>query len=505
MTNEQLAAYCNKFETDYVRLVYEMMRTKLFLPMALELNRINVKFQTNSTFALKSFTFGYYNPVDNSICINIEDPFFVSSASHEEKINKLFFILFHEVMHKMLMHPDRMNNRLQSLWNIACDYEIHNALYIYKESNKFDTANHAIMEDSLNACDHLVFNHSGKESPENPKFLFEKKYLEKIAEEIYTLIENSKEEESQTMDLKLSDFTGDGSGDNGSSDSDSEDGEEKESDINVKVTKTTYTLPDGSKHTVTEIDWPEEHKLPEKYKKSEEKKSQDKQNESMIRSLMENQLQEIAKNKGAMSADCAKFLKKLFHVKVDWVKILRNSLQTVLEKSDYFAWNKVRTSTFLLPGMPYLPDIVEDQEKYGTLIISRDESGSMSDDEIAKAGGIIKDAKAFYKKIVLIKHDHTITKVYEFEEITDDVIEILVKRERCGGTSHKEVFEYLRDYRKNNRGEIISCYIGITDMESDIEEYQKLIPSEIPTIYLAPANIDRDWHEIKGKVIPIEL
>jgi predicted metal-dependent peptidase len=129
----------------------------------------------------------------------------------------------------------------------------------------------------------------------------------------------------------------------------------------------------------------------------------------------------------------------------------------------------------------------------------------MSDTEIKKAGSIIKDAKAFYKKIVLIKHDTKISKVYEFEEMSDEVLKVLLTRDSMGGTSHKEVFEYLRDYRKTHAGETVSCFIGISDMESDIEEYQNLIPSEIPVIYLAPVNFDHSYDFVKGKVIPVEL
>ena len=43
-------------------------------------------------------------------------------------------------MHKILMHtPDRINNREPMLWNVACDYEIHNMLYVYLNSLNKDT------------------------------------------------------------------------------------------------------------------------------------------------------------------------------------------------------------------------------------------------------------------------------------------------------------------------------------------------------------------------------
>jgi hypothetical protein len=303
--------------------------------------------------------------------------------------------------------------------------------------------------------------------------------------------------------MNMSDLMQNDNNGNGFSDADMED----MSNIPVKVTKTKYKLPDGSNYTSVDIQWPEENKLPDNLKKDEKSKERAKQTKLTNKSLLENTLDQMVKEKGALPADCQKFLKKLFHIKVDWVKILRNSLQTVFAKSDYFAWSKVRTSAFLLPNMAYLPDIVEDTEKYGTLIISRDESGSMTDDAISKAAEIIMDAKAHYKKIILIKHDHEISKIEEFDELTEENIKSLFTRERCGGTSHKEVFEYIAEYYKTHRYEDkISCYIGLTDMESDIETYQNIIPADVPVIYLAPMDYDNNrYKDVKGQVIPIEL
>jgi hypothetical protein len=52
---------------------------------------------------------------------------------------------------------------------------------------------------------------------------------------------------------------------------------------------------------------------------------------------------------------------------------------------------------------------------------------------------------------------------------------------------------------------MISCYIGVSDLESDIEDYQNIIPSNIPVLYLAPINSENHFNNIKGRIIPIEL
>ena len=505
-------------ENQYVKIVHNMMRTKLFMPVGLELNSTSVFFETSKEFALKEFTFGYYNPIDNSIHVNIEHPFFTSCKNEIDYVSRITFVLFHEAMHKILMHtPQRLKDKNPKLWNIASDYEVHNMYYIFADSclNAGNGDNVPMQEYIKHINPFLIDRPSSmKDTEENPEFLFSKDFLDKIAEEIYCLIENSKEESHESMTIPLSNFMNNNSdSDTGNSDSDdnsSKTNQKKNGKNNsgektdVTVTTTTYKLPSGKNYTVVDVKWPDQKDLPDELKKSEKQINQENQNHALNKFLIENNFMEAAKNKGMMSAGCQKFLKKLFHIKIDWVKILRNSLQTALEKTDYFAWHKVRTSSFLMPGMPYLPDIVED-EKYGTLVISRDESGSMTDEDIAKAASIILDAKAFYKKIVVIKHDTEIKKIYEFEEINEEVINCLKNRESCGGTSHKAVFEYLHNYQKEHFGEMISCYIGISDLCSDIQEYQNLIPSTVPVIWLTPMDYNDYSKGIEGKIIPIEL
>ena len=486
------AEYKKIFETALNRITYDMMRmkSKTFLPIGLEINSMAVYFNTNDTFGLTGKTMAYYNPIENSIHINIEDPFFTECTNQVERNSKLFFLLFHEAMHKILMHSKRLNYRKPTLWNISADYEIHNMLYMYTK-NKYENIDACIIENYLTYITDLVIEKKFKDAPVTPAFLFDMKFLDKIAEEIYEILENTEETNTSIQKIKLSCNSGMG-------DIPEDGGNSENTEIEVELEEITYTLPDGKKHTSVSIKWPEGSMLNDNAKNSAE------QNTVRNKALLENTLSEMVKSKGDFSAECQKFLKKLFHIKVDWEKILRNSLQTILDKSDYFAWNKIRTSAFLLPNMPYLPDIVEDEEKYGTLVIARDESGSMTDNEIEKAATIIMDAKAFYKKIVIIKHDTKITSIKEFEDLTDEALKHILTRESCGGTSHKEVFEFLKNYRKEYKNETISCFISITDMESDIETYQSEIPSEVPVIYLTPINYSRDFSNINGKIIPVE-
>lgn len=553
------AQYRNDFETNFTRVVYQLLKEKLFVSFGLELTATKILFEDNNTFALRGKTFAYFCPVDDSLHINIEDAFFTKCVSEEARIAKLIFILFHEAYHKTLMHHERAGSRDHSIWNIACDYEVHNMLYLYEECCVADTNNSLkCYFEKIREMLRKWNDPSYEADPKNGEYgcLFDEKLLENIAEEIYVMIMNTADVKQTSYSMSLSDMMDGNSssnsqndenfqdnsnnsndsdksgnaGDNQENESDGDAESDNKSDKNsennkkqnpgkgsggksssgnsVKITETTYTLPNGKKHTSVSIEWPEQNQLPAELQKSKDQQKIDKDNKELRKQLMEQNIRQAAeRNKGNVSAKCEMFLKKLFKIKIDWEKILKSSLQTILTKSDYFTWAKPRMSVYSSLDM-YLPSVCEDSQEYGTLIVARDESGSMSDEEVAKCGAIIADAKEHYKKIIVLKHDTEIQYEGEFEELDDDVIKMLCTRATCGGTSHKEVFEYINKYWKDTRlddEKKISCVILMTDCCSDIQQYQDLVPSEIPMVYLVPECGMSYTKNIRGKIIPIEM
>lgn len=515
--------YRKKMKEHYTRIVYQMSKNKLFIAVGLELISIDVILDDNDSFGLKDVTFAYYNPITNTMHINIEDPFFTKAISEQDRLGRMFFIVFHEACHKLLMHTARLNGRDPNLWNIAADYEVHNMLYLNSELVDANTDSNGVISGYINTAVKIITNNCNKRKKSNRdngeiEVLFSENMLDKIAEEIYQLIQNSKVEEQTTYYMPMNnDNSNHGSGTNdnksGSSESDgnSNDGNnsnnkngENSGNGSVKVTKTTYTLPNGYKHSVVSIDWPD----PKKFDgKSDEERQNDINNQELRKQLWENSISTAAeKSKGNLSSSAKQFLKKLFRVKLDWEKILKNSLNTILQKADEFSWAKTRMSTFAL-DLPTLPGIDDSESGKGTLIVARDESGSMSDQDIAAAASIILDAKEHYKKIIVIKHDIEIAETREFEEASDEVKNMLLTRSACGGTSHQYVFSFLIDYYKKHLydEDKISCFISITDGCSDIQQYQDDIPGDIPMVYLVPANCLEYVKGVRGQIIPIEI
>lgn len=528
----------NQYYNWIMKIQFAFLENDLFQPIGLELSCAEIVLETkedysfsgieNSDIEKSYFPLAYYRPDTDSIHIFIEHEAFLKRESDFEKQSFLMFLLFHEANHRLLMHEKRGKEKDHELYNIASDMEIHNMFYVYDEIMKTDNkyTSSLINQMTKNYVEDFLFKKTDKNKSEG---LFEEEYLQYTAEEIYTILENSKEVEEKEFDLEFEDDNGSSNRNSSNGNSSNGNGNEKESKDSsnsnssskssssgkhkVKVKKITYKLPNGKTITTTYVE------MPKISNKKDDQSEADKEAGALTRkTLMENNLQKKIdeinsdndhnhNSRGTISNKCKIFLKKLFHVKVDWKKILRNSLQTALEKSEYFSWAQPRTSLFALDADIYLPGQIEDETAYGTVIIARDESGSMSNAECEKAAGIIADSKEYYKKIIVLKHDTVITSVNEVEDLDEEAKKMLLKRNSIGGTSHKDVFKFINKYAKNNEeNERISCCIFITDMCSDIEETQDIIPDSIPRIWLTlPSSVEMYKGKVKGKIIPIGL
>lgn len=481
-----------KFENWAMKIQTNFIESPLFQPVGLELSCTALVLETKSDCQIAhgdvpedSLPIAYYRPGTDSIHVFIEHSAFRKRESDQEKYAFLMFLLFHEANHRLLLHIRRGKGKDATLWNIAADMEIHNMLYVYYEIMKSNVTHQAsgIWRCMANYVRKFLFD---KDDPDKCEGLWERCHLQDVAEEIYNSLEQSKVETAQEFSVGLSD--GDGQG-----------GYAK-----AKVTVSKYTSKGGKEFTVTSVEFDERYG-----EGLSDSQRQERENSAMARkAMMENALQrqydENVRQKGAAGSPCCRFLKTLFRVKVDWRKILRGSLQTALEKSEQFSWARPRTSLFGLPGQLYLPAQWEDGA-YGTLIIARDESGSVSNDDCRKAASIILEAKDHYSKIVLIRHDTSIVSVDEFTEVDDRVRDMALTRKAMGGTSHREVFEFIRGYQTREDGQV-SCCVFITDMCSDIEETQGIIRDDIPRIYLCPMQVkEKGLHpKVKGEVIGIE-
>lgn len=435
------------------KIVSNLLRSQIFLPMGLDLLNYNIIFTDNlpaSGVACTDFERIYINP---------ESPCITQSSNSQ---GKLAFLLIHEVLHILLKHNTRVGTRDIHLWRLACDFMIN--LFAYNLSNESQQIESKIIT--------MPFDEVMKEA------CFDEDFSNMIEEEIYDKLQKDGKYTNKTSEKSLKEFLQEvGLPTDGVSE-----------DLKIKVTQVNLKYK-GKNFSHVEIEFP-------KIELSKDQQEKQENRLSLSRSMLENTLL----SRGLESSSFQRFLKKLFDVKIDWKIILRDAILTELEKSPDLCWGTPRMSWLANPELPYLANFT-DQEKYGTIIFGIDESGSINDEDVQKAIDIIRQSKEFFKNIYVIKHDTDIwTKLYE--ELSQDDVNDLLQRRKCGGTSHKEVYNEINNFIKKNNNEYVSLCIFITDMCSDIIETQNIISNTIPRIYLVP-----DRHQeitgVVGKVIQI--
>lgn len=430
------------------KAISTILRSSNFQPWGLALlNKEIIEIQ-NEEIPTPAFTTGKY------IFLNTSHKMF--SKYNLEKLIPLF--LLHEISHIMFYHNKRLKNRDPNIFNIAGDYVIN---LILRDLDKEDDLTDLGIPD-LDKQDICL----------DPKF-------EKMTEEqVYDyLIKNQVNKSSSKA--KLGDL--------------SDNIDSSIQDVEVEIEKTEIEMEDGNKKESIQVKVPDSGDQ-EKVDNSENQDELDKQIK-LSRNLLEQQL-----SRGTGSSPGELVLKKLLKVKVDWTKILKDALRTHLQPSTETSWGEPRRIWLANPIMPYLPSF-PNEEHFGLGIVSIDESGSMPDEEVKKAVDVIKQFNNYFKRILILKHDSKIvweSMVENFEEV--NLEELLVRKSR-GGTSHKDIFDRIIQESKKEQ---ISLYISITDMMSDIEEYQHKITS-VPIIYLTSDKISgRSFDQITGKVIKME-
>lgn len=478
-------------EKDIKIIVSRMLREdKIFMVFGLELldyNIILTETSINHPFLQNISAFAI--PELNSIFINIKGEFFQTKnkiIDPDTFRNKITFILLHEACHILWYHSDRLKHRDPFLWNAACDYMINLLLYNL-EQELIQCSPEGSKNEKLISMDVQSY---AKE------MLFDKKYENQIEEEIYRDLEKKGNYKKKTYKISLSDLIGDNSkskknGNQPNSDdkSNKDNNQNKNKGPQVEVTEVEYNF-NGKIFKTAEIKMP-----PGSISKEQKQKIKDRIDAN--KTLLVDKLM-----KGDVSSKMKTFLRKLFEVKIDWTKILKDSLATELEKKTELTWSTPRPAYLANPTvLPYLPNI-DTEETFGTVIFAIDESGSMGDNDVRAAISIVNQSKQYYKQIYLMKHDYDVGWEILIDEMDDATIKTLLKRRHCGGTSHKDVFKKIVKFIKKNPDERISCFIGCTDLYSDIEDTQNIMPIFIPRIWIvnnSTASTDR----INGRIIRI--
>ena len=175
-----------------------------------------------------------------------------------------------------------------------------------------------------------------------------------------------------------------------------------------------------------------------------------------------------------------------YNVPTDWFKLLKNSLFTMVRHhtSSYDqTWGKIKNKmrhVAMMPGKIYY-------EKELAVIVSIDQSGSMSDADLEKINYVVTELakKAVFVEVML--HDTEIADQKKFVgKQFEGIREFVTNRVACGGTSHKRVFDMIDVIRQENpKTKLI--YLSFSDNWSDIDSaypaelFRKITPYWITT------------------------
>lgn len=359
--------------------------------------------------------------------------------------SQITFITSHELMHIISHHIDRIGNRDHILWNLATDHVVNRVLIKLSERYNYIKA---------------------------PKGLFyvkeiDQKEPEITAEKLYDILK--KEQDAHQPRYTITVIMGDGSG---SGKGNPKDGDQQPGNGSNYVTIKVKDNKTGEEYTVSgDVTKDALKGIP-----SEEL-------EKRCRELAEKATM-IWKsgtiNKGNMPGEIVEYLDDLFEVHIPWWEVLENVIMYYGQNQEEPSWiqRNIYFPHLKLPGYVDGPEVM-------TLVCSVDASGSIDTPDLKRFMGVVLGATRYYKNLVVLVHDHRISDIMTFQEhpSVNEVVEKVKNIKGRGGTSHKEVFDYIENATEN---QLVSSIIFLTDFESDVQHIYKNYRffKEIPTIWV---------------------
>ena len=384
----------------------------------------------------------------------------------------LVYIMLHEETHVLNNHLSRGVGRKSELFNIATDHVINLALDKDVNSGYF----------------------KGVTSPSDRIIINVLKDENMSADEVYNYLLEHATTETQTFEIDLDSDSGSGN-DSSSSENDSgeepedgsedesgnesEDGSENDSDKESQngSDKESEQPSSGNKRTIevkktkVKLDDGQEFEFYEDIKFEKETEKLEKELQADTRRLLNSPVfNDAEKTRGSGSSNTLELIKEAIQVEIPWDDILEDVIKTsITEISDNKTWKRVNKRMYQHGLILPYNDM---EETYDTLYIIVDTSGSVSTTELQKFVHIIKAAMYHFKIVVKLDHDSRIydkhKKVYEQQNINELLTDLKVEFTGRGGTSHKDVYDYLELIHESDDPDP-GLILFLTDYESDVE------------------------------------
>lgn len=207
------------------------------------------------------------------------------------------------------------------------------------------------------------------------------------------------------------------------------------------------------------------------------------------------------KNRGNSSSDLFKYLEELVEIKLPWDVILENDIKkTRVKSTSNRSWKSLRKKLLHVATLPsFSTEEVQDH-----LYIIKDTSGSLWDnmEDQNKFANLILQSASYFKSVKVIQHDTIIQNILELDQSNFEMNrEKIFEMHGGGGTSHKDVFDYIeKEYFENQ--EEIGMVILATDYESDVEqiwneyEFHNFIPVKVLCTTKSVISTNVDSHPV---------
>ena len=388
--------------------------------------------------------FSYYDEDDMKDIINC-----VFNDKNDIGISFLTFVYFHEVQHLLRRHNTSIfnnimlrtaqtfddtlyteyTNELHKLCNMAEDYCINNAI-----AELFEKSGGSFLMDIQTIS----------------KFgLFDKKYTNHNETEVLIILLKqqptttviSEDEHSITLSIQNKD----------------EDGNDKGDPI-------TITIPKQGGQGQGDAEEKEEGSQKMDGKSIEQANAID-QSINAVADSIENHI-DTQKEKGEGNFLLNEDIGTSIKTNIDWFDKLKSNFFTIVNRKTrqtLVNWSKLNNKYTHSHKSPTHRNI----ENTLNIYLSVDNSGSMSNDSLRKLLYIIEQKSSKINNITILKHTDTISGTLENETNPSAILDFLSKRD-SGGTSHKDVFNYL-DTNIPKKDVDKSIFISFSDNYSDIE------------------------------------
>lgn len=393
------------------------------------------------------------------ICFNST---FINEISNDE----LDFVMMHELLHIVLRHCNRYNNRDSNIFNIACDIVVN--------SNIMHSHNDDVKKITLGKYGESM--HKTPNGDEGYKY---------TAEEVYEMLYKGRKDFKNQSTEKNKNYNGRG-GENFGNDSkktkDKEDGESKSSQNIGKCHNGNFTQKRKLGKGIFD-----EHR---KWQQGDKDSFSDDEWFQRLKDAVEIVENKQEKTCGSVPVCAKRLLESYGKAQLDWRTILNNFLSEEVNDYSFTPPDRRYESDF------FLPDFNDVEYNVRNILFMIDTSGSMSDKEIKTMYSEIKGAIEQFNGKLTGFLGFFDAKVVKPKEFCDESEFEIIKAYGGGGTSFKAIFEYINKRMQNTE---LNAIIILTDGYADFPAKEKI--PDIPLLWVIN---NKERTPPYGKILRVE-